>query len=160
MICKIHFRLFFILLIFSLFCSCKEQNQVYFLKNFFSEKWQKDDEVIFTFYNKSPKTKYDLLYQVAYNQDFPYQNIWLKYNFRNPGGKVLIEAKDNLDLFDRISGKPTGEFGAGKMYKRAYFLKNVVLEDTGTFQISIKHYLRLDTLYGISSIGIELVPKP
>jgi gliding motility-associated lipoprotein GldH len=148
------------LLIFIGLFSCSEKDKKIFSHNFQQEKWPANQELVFRIQNKTPKTSYQTYYQICYNSFYPFQNLWLKYRIENPEGRVLSEAKRNVDLFDGISGKPEGVFGAGKIYLYARFPEKFSLEGTGTYTIRVWQYMRPDTLEGVLSAGLVLVPGP
>ncbi len=152
--------IFSILLIISLFFSCRENKKTFFTKNFTHSQWPKDQELVFNFFNPTPGKKYDVFYQISYSPEYPFQNLWMRHQIEGPDGKALSEANSNMDLFDRISGKPEGQYGAGKIYRYARFQKNISLKDSGLYKIRIRQYMRADTLEGIISAGIVLSPEP
>ena len=151
---------FFFLLIISVLFSCEQKEKNVFIKKLKNDGWSKDSFIHFEFEVKKSGEKINFLYQVQYDPSYPYQNIWLKYKLSAPGGAELVQAKDNLFLFDPASGKPTGEYSKKKNYKLAYFLKEVVLEKKGKYTIDIHHYMRPEKLEGIQSLGLVLERLP
>lgn len=143
-------------MIASFFVSCGDHKRNVKIQNFKNGNWTAEKVLQFQFSNNLKKNQTDFLYQVAYTESFPVQNIWLKYALKDPNGKILITSKDNLDLFNKVTGRPLGVVGAQKIYSRAYFLKGILLEDTGSYTLSVQHYLRMDTLGGIQALGVEM----
>lgn len=148
------------LLIFIGLISCSEKEKIIFTHNFHQEKWPANQELVFRIQNKTPNNSYQAYYQICYNSFYPFQNLWLKYRIENREGKVLSEAKSNVDLFDGISGKPEGVFGAGKIYLYARFPEKFSLEGNRAYTIRVWQYMRPDTLEGVLSAGLVLVPGP
>lgn len=118
--------------------------------------WPKDKTLEFDFLVQKPSQSVDMLYQVQYGRDYGFENIWLKYWLIGPRKDTLIISKDNLFLFTPNSGKPIGIGPKQRLFLDAYFLKNVLLKDTGKYKIHIRHYMRKDSLAGIQAMGIKL----
>jgi gliding motility-associated lipoprotein GldH len=146
----------FIFLIFSILFSCQRKKNEIKIVVINQEKWAATKPLDFEFRTITSNFQTDFLYQVQMNPEFAWENIWLNYCLQGPKGDTLICSTDNLFLFEPKTGKPYGRGCRERLFLDAYFLKNVILKDTGMYKISIRHYLRTDTLQGIQSIGIRM----
>lgn len=149
-------KILFIFLIFSILFSCQRKKSEIKIATINQEKWPANESLDFKFRTETENFQTDFLYQVQMNPEFAYENIWLNYCLQGPKGDTLICSTDNLFLFEPKTGKPYGQGCRERLFLDAYFLKNVILKDTGIYKISIRHYLRTDTLQGIQSIGIRM----
>jgi len=149
-------KILFIFLIFSILFSCQRKKSEIKIATINQEKWPANESLDFKFRTEKENFQTDFIYQVQMNPEFAYENIWLNYCLQSPKGDTLICSTDNLFLFEPKTGKPYGQGCRERLFLDAYFLKNVILKDTGMYQISIRHYLRTDTLQGIQSIGIRM----
>lgn len=144
------------LLIISCLYSCSSFEKKISIRNLKNSEWQKDSLLHFDFNLNQAKNKLNFLYQVQYLPSYPFQNIWLTYTLKDPDGLELIHSKDNLFLFEPLSGRPLGEHSKNRNYALAYFLKDVVLTKQGKYTIDIQHYMRPDVLTGIESLGVMI----
>ena len=149
-------KILFIFLIFNILFSCQRKKSEFSIVAINQEKWAANKSLDFKFRTETENFQTDFLYQVQMNPEFAWENIWLNYCLQGPKGDTLICSTDNLFLFEPKTGKPYGQGCRERLFLDAYFLKNVILKDTGIYQISIRHYLRTDTLQGIQSIGIRM----
>jgi gliding motility-associated lipoprotein GldH len=142
--------------LFILVLSCQSDINVIKIRPLRNSTWASSQKIKFEFKNENIIEPVNFLYQVQYQPNFPFQNIWLKYKLINPKGDTMITAKDNLFLFEPSTGRPTGTGSKDRIYLNAYFLKNVTLKDTGTYQILLQHEMRVDSLFGIEAIGLKI----
>lgn len=145
----------FILALF-FFTACQPENRWFLMKNFPGDKWPSDSAVRFTFRVDEPSKNLDFIYQVQYADNYPFENIWLDYVISEPNGKTIAHSRDNLMLFEPKSGKPLGTGSSERRFLDAYFLRNISLSQTGQYQVTINHYMRIDSLSGIQSIGLKI----
>jgi gliding motility-associated lipoprotein GldH len=146
----------FIFLIFNILFSCQRKINEIRIVAINQEKWAANKSLDFKLRTETENFQTDFLYQVQMNPEFAWENIWLNYCLQGPKGDTLICSTDNLFLFEPKTGKPYGQGCRERLFLDAYFLKNVILKDTGMYKISIRHYLRTDTLQGIQAIGIRM----
>jgi len=153
---KNHLIILVILVIGSSLFSCEDHTFPVRIQNLINSRWAQDQYLDFEFKTSSSGEQVDLLYQVQYGQDYPFENIWLKYWLIGPKNDTLIISKDNLFLFQPGVGKPLGAGTRNRIFLDAYFLKNVQLKDPGTYKIRLRHYMRKDSLAGIQAMGVKV----
>lgn len=91
---------------------------------------------------------------VVHTPDYPYRNIALEITY--PDGKQLRRDTVNIELAD-VYGSWTGS-GMGPSYQaEALVTSGAAIPDS--CRISVRHVMRVDTLRGITSVGI-LIDQP
>lgn len=146
------------LLLFSGFACCNSDFSHTQIKEIPVSGWNKDSVLTYDFKVEGPIAPVDFLYQVQFNEDYSFENIWLDYSLIGPKGEILTASRDNLTLFEPKTGKPLGVGGKNRIFLDAYFLKGVRLKDTGRYQLKLKQYMRQDHLLGIQSMGLKVRP--
>lgn len=136
--------------------SCQDHSFPVHIRSLVNQRWAQDQYLEFEFKTHSPEEQVDLLYQVQYGPDYPFENIWLKYWLIGPKNDTLIISKDNLFLFQPGVGKPMGVGTRNRIFLDAFFLKNVQLKDPGMYKIKLRHYMRKDSLNGIQAMGVKV----
>lgn len=91
---------------------------------------------------------------VRHNADYPYRNLALEVTFRN--GRRLMRDTVIMELAD-IYGSWNGNGLGPRRQMDATVTPNAAIPDSS--QISVRHVMRIDTLHGISEIGI-LIENP
>lgn len=145
-----------VLLVGSGLFSCQDHSFPVRIQNLENHRWAQGQYLDFEFKTHSSGEKVDLLYQVQYGPEYPFENIWLKYWLIGPKNDTLIISKDNLFLFQPGVGKPFGTGTGNRIFLDAYFLKNVQLKDQGTYKIRLRHYMRKDSLAGIQAMSVKV----
>ncbi len=118
--------------------------------------WAQKTQVDFPFEITDSKASYKLFYQVRYNNDYPYYNLWVNRILLDENGNMISKKLQGMDLFNAGSGEPYGAgFGNFFDYKilsdsMQHFPKN------GKYILRIEQNMRIDTLQGISSVGIQI----
>lgn len=117
------------------------------------EGWHSDSILTFTF-TVPEDGHYDLYYIVKNRTDYPFSNLYLKYDFRgetSQGAKGLQE----IMLFHPVTGKPYGKGLGGIMEHKFYAFQHKELHQ-GEHQLLLQHYMRQQVLNGVLAIGIRL----
>lgn len=91
---------------------------------------------------------------VRHNADYPYRNLALEVTYRN-GQRVVLDTV-NMELAD-IYGSWKGNGLGPQRQMEATVAPVAALPDSS--RISVRHVMRVDTLRGISEIGI-LIENP
>jgi gliding motility-associated lipoprotein GldH len=145
-----------VLLVGSCLFSCRDHSFPVRILSLANNRWAYDQNLDFEFKTHSPGEKVDFLYQVQYGPNYPFENIWLKYWLIGPKNDTLIISKDNLFLFQPGVGKPIGTGTGNRIFLDAYFLKNVLLKEPGTYKLKLRQYMRKDSLTGIQAMGVKV----
>jgi gliding motility-associated lipoprotein GldH len=145
-------RLFYIILTFFVLLSCRQENEPDCFFSIPSRGWASDSVAVFQVeYEKNPVS---LMYQIGYNENFHWENIWLQYLITDTSGDTIRRSTDNLYLFQPGSGKPLGRGSKERMYLNAYFLRSFQPLKPGKYQIMVRHRMRTDTVRGIQSLRL------
>jgi gliding motility-associated lipoprotein GldH len=145
-----------IFLIFSFLCSCRPEDSLVGIISIPDSGWTPSRTLEFHLEQKQAGTRVDLLYQLQYDPEFPWENIWLSYQLQAPSGDTLMKSTDNLYLFQPGKGKPFGKGCRERLFIDAYFLKGIVLKDTGKYRLQVRHQMRTENLKGIQALGIRM----
>ena len=121
--------------------------------NYWTQKTQMD----FPFEVSDPDATYKLFYQIRYNNDYPYYNLWVNRILLDEKGNMISKKLQGMDLFHSASGEP---YGAGFGNYFDYKIMSDSLQKfpkAGKYTIRIEQNMRMDTLKGISSVGVEII---
>lgn len=118
--------------------------------------WAQKTQIDFPFEITDAKSTYKLFYQIRYNNDYPYYNLWVNRILLDENGNMISKKLQGMDLFNAGSGEP---YGAGF----GNFFDYKILSDSsqhfpkaGKYTLRIEQSMRIDTLQGVSSVGIEI----
>lgn len=140
------------------FSSCQSSPSIQKIAALPELGWHQDSVLLLPFTVAEPGQRFDMLYQLQYQDSYPFDNVYLKYWLTGPKGDTLISSRDNLFLFEPRVGKPRGIGLAGHRMLDAYFLRNILLQEAGDYQVHVRHYMRKQNLEGIRQIGVKLRP--
>lgn len=149
-------KILFIFLISSFLHSCHQEDSLVGIISIPDSGWSSDYILEYPLKQSAPGKKADLLYQLQYDPEFPWENIWLSYVLRSPQGDTVMQSTDNLFLFQPGLGKPYGQGCKERLFIDAYFLKGIVLKDTGTYRLRVRQQMRTENLKGIQALGIRM----
>jgi len=145
-----------IFLIFSILSSCRPEDSLVGIISIPESGWSSDKVLEFHLNQKQTRAKVDFLYQLQYDPEFHWENIWLSYQLQTPSGDTLMQATGNLYLFEPGIGKPFGKGCRERLFMDAYFLKGIMLKDTGNYRLLVRHQMRTSNLKGIQALGIRM----
>lgn len=151
-----NYQFFLLVIILFSFSACDE-NRVYERNiDFKGNDWYVDSVVSFSFDVTEVSSKYNLLINVRNAISYPFANLYIKYSVVNSKDKVIESKLLRLPLFDKKSGKPYGE-GLGDIFDHKFLLmKAHQFQDTGTYKVNIKQYMRQDPLPFVMSVGLRV----
>ncbi|MCC5928028.1 MAG: gliding motility lipoprotein GldH [Cyclobacteriaceae bacterium] len=146
--------LFFLLL--PVLWSCAGDRLYEAKEDFDKGNWSVSQEVQFEFEIKSDEIAYDLHLSLRHDLDYPFHNLYFKYQLYDQDENVLKERLVNLDLFNPKTGSPIGS-GIG-IYRDLETLieEGISFKSVGNYKVTLVHYMRPEILQGIHSIGIKL----
>lgn len=147
-------RLILFALVATLFWACSKQAVHNEYKDLDIGNWHYDSTAVFNFH-VDQAGKYDLYYNIRYNLDYPYYNLYVKYELADADGKLLRSAMQEANLMHPDTGVPLGS-GESIFDSKLSLLDSYDFVQTGEYQFKIKQYMRLDTLPGILAIGMTL----
>ena len=147
---------FFFLLGFSLSLVSCNQNEIFYHYNSLPAKgWAKDSLLSFDFTVKDIAPKYNILIQVRHYGTYPYQNLWLFLENKNPKDSIAVKDTIEFYLADEY-GKWLGT-GVGALKEMPVLYKQQIhFTDTGSYQIKIGQGMRDSLLRGVERIGLRV----
>jgi gliding motility-associated lipoprotein GldH len=119
--------------------------------------WAQKASMDFPFEITDTQSTYKVFYQIRYDNDYPYYNLWVNRILLDEKGNTISKKLQGMDLFHAASGEPYGA-GFGN-----YFDYKILSDSThrflkaGKYTLRIEQNMRTDTLKGISSVGIEIM---
>jgi gliding motility-associated lipoprotein GldH len=145
-----------IFLIINALTGCTRKDSLLGIVSIPEAGWPIEKDLKFQFHIGKPNQQGDLRYQVQYDPEFSWENIWLSYYLVDPRGDTVYHSTDNLFLFEPGSGKPYGKGCRERLFVDAYFLKGIRFKDTGNYRLSVRQQMRQTRLNGIQSLGVRL----
>lgn len=137
--------------------SC-DGNRVFERNESFENKvWLLDSVPEFTFTISDKNVPYNIYFNVRNTVSYPYSNLYITYTLEDSLGNQLAKELVNYELFTRKTGLPLGESSIGDIYDHQFKLKdNYYFEHRGKFSIKFQHYMRMDTLKNVLSVGTRI----
>ena len=116
-----------------------------------NKAWNKQDEYFFNFEIKDNSIAYNISLLLRNNDMYPYQNIWIFCDERQPSEASVKDTIEFMlaDDFGKWKGK-----GFTLFQSRIALKDNHLFADTGKYTIGIRHGMRNDILKGIEDIGL------
>lgn len=150
-----------ILVVGYILSSCNEPSQYEGKIDLKNGYWVKNDVKSFEFdLEEEENNSRDFLVNYRVGADYPFQNLYVKYQLKDSLGKVISEKLQNHILFDPKTGYPLGD-GLGDMYLCTDTLfHNMEISRPGLYELQLQQYMRLDTLKHLNAIGLRIVSRP
>lgn len=118
--------------------------------------WLADSAKSFTFSIGDTTQTYNILCNLRNSAGYPFQNIYIDYVLSDTTGSQLAGELVNRDLFDPKTGKPLGS-GLGDVSDHQFsLLEKYTFPQKGDYTLSLKQYMRRDTLPDIVAIGVRV----
>lgn len=145
-------------LFFILWASACQDAQVVFEDNQSIKDglWKREEPISFEFEIKDTAQKYDLLYNIRNDINYPHYNLYVTYYLHYPDGKKIDSLLMDILLFDKASGKPFGEGTGGIRTHQLPAFTDFKFSQVGKYKYSFKQYMRLNPLKGILSMGLRV----
>ncbi len=146
---SIYFALFFI----TCMISCgpkviyKEQKSV-------PTKWTKGSDVAFAFEVSDTTMLYDFLIDVETNEEFEYENLYVKINTIFPN-KEKVEDIVSFQLFGN-DGESLGDCSGSDCTVKQILQSSLKFPTIGNYQVTFGQHSRVDTLVGVKSFGVVI----
>ena len=97
----------------------------------------------------------DLKLWLMHDNGYPYRNVWLETSYRGVDSLTHTDTL-NIELCDRF-GRWFGK-GFGSGYQIESTLEGRVAPAPGT-PVRVRHVMRVDTLRGISRVGLDIIAR-
>lgn len=134
--------------------------------------WKSEDKIELKF-NVKKNINYTIFLRLKYNEQYPYNNIFLKYEIENShlkhissekktneSNKIKNKTFDNgvieFQILDEKTGKPLGK-GIWKSKSLYLLLANKIqFPEDSIYNISVEHLMRKNNLRGIEEASLEI----
>lgn len=124
--------------------------------DFDSGSWPMNDLISFDFVTESSVQNIDV--KIRSNLDYPFYNLYLKAELLDSLGQVVNEELLGFNLYDANTGKPLGK--GNSIYQRTVrAFENQELPYDGQYSLRLAHYMRVDELQGVLSVGVRVKPN-
>lgn len=121
--------------------------------NFEDEVWHMNDIISFEFESESKPQDFQV--KVRSNLNYPFYNLYIKAELIDSTGSNLKEELLSFDLYDSKSGKPLGK-GNSVFQLDIEAFPTLQLPYNGKYQVRLAHYMRVEELDGLLSIGVRV----
>lgn len=145
-------HIFFAFFCIFLFLGACQNNHSTFSQDFSQNCWSANDSLHFSHHIEQPASA-GIAIAATYNEDYPFQNIYLRVSLKSPSGKASSYLV--LDTLMDKMGKWRGEMG--EKHNLTMDTLPLKLTEKGQYEIHIAQYMRKDTLCGIESIRINML---
>ncbi|RAU83761.1 gliding motility lipoprotein GldH [Pontibacter arcticus] len=127
--------------------------------DFESQNWEIDNAPVFSFEITDTTKVYDVYFNVRYNLQYEFYNLYVRHQLTGPDNTMLSAAQHELLLLDAKTGKPLGK-GSSDIYDlQVLALKDVKFEKVGKHTLTLTQYMRRDPLPHILAVGIKVTEK-
>ncbi|MBC7451622.1 MAG: gliding motility lipoprotein GldH [Cytophagales bacterium] len=121
------------------------------------DSWIQKEEMSFPVHVEDPSATYRIFYQMRYNTDYPYYNLWVNRFLYNEKGDLISKKLQGMELFNGTTGEPYGA-GFGNYFDYKILSDSLYhFPSKGTYTIKIEQYMRQDTLKGVASVGVQVI---
>jgi len=140
----------------ALLISCDSSRVYEENKDFDQPFWPKTSVPEFTFNIEEPTDAYNILINVRNGFEYPFYNLYYEYDLRDSLGNTLKQDMLELILFDQKTGEPLGS-GLGDLFDHQKpVLEKFQFPYQGEYTIAFTHFMRLDTLPLVLSVGARV----
>lgn len=146
-------------LLSALFISCTEDRV--FEENYdLDGEWPIAEKVNLKFNITEDQQLYQVFLNVRHDADYPFRNLYIKYQLADSTGVMLENALVNFKLFSDKEGKPFGKASSNIYSYQELLLDSLSFPHSGDYTFSMNQYMRTDSLKGIYSVGIKIINQP
>lgn len=149
-------RISLILIVVTLLISACNSGTIYQSFVTIEDKWSVSDPINFQVNVNEVVAPIDAMISLRYARDYPYNNIYLRYQVIDAQGNQLIDKLEEVVFFVPKTGKPLGS-GLGDVYDLDHALfENYTFEKPGAYQFVFTQFMRSDSLMGVGRLGLIL----
>lgn len=150
--------LFFLTLMFLISC---DEKRVFDEYKSVGSSWKKTDVVSFDLPKLDATRQYNLFLNIRNNNDYPFNNLFLKVSLENPDGLVKV---DTLEYqMANPDGTLLGEGFSDVKESKLFFKENIKFNKKGDYKIKIQQAVRQSgkvsgekELKGITEVGFRI----
>ncbi|GAB3201577.1 gliding motility-associated lipoprotein GldH [Pontibacter aydingkolensis] len=118
--------------------------------------WQIDNAPVFEFEIQDTTKAYDVYFNVRYNLEYDYYNLYLRHQLVGSDSTELSSKLHEILLMDAKTGKPIGKGSSDTFDLQALALDNIKFGKAGKYSLKLTQYMRRDPLPHIMAVGIRV----
>lgn len=118
--------------------------------------WAVENVPVFEFDIQDTTQQYDVYFNVRYNLQYNFYNLYMQHQLIGPDSAVLSSQLHELLLMDPKTGKPLGKGFSDTYDLQARAIKGITFPKAGTYRLKLTQYMRQDPLPAILSVGIRV----
>jgi len=150
-------RNFFCILFILILFGCDSSRLFEKNTDFTGSHWLQYEKPSFEFRIHDTGKRYNLYCTIRNESTYPFARLFFNYSLKDSTGTVLASDLKSIFLFDAKTGKPFGTSGIGDVFdQREPILMNHEFKFTGRYTVEFEQYMRLDTLQGVSAVGLRV----
>ncbi|PRY16323.1 gliding motility-associated lipoprotein GldH [Pontibacter ummariensis] len=121
--------------------------------------WAIDNVPAFEFEIQDTTQVYDVYFNVRYNLQYDYYNLYVRHQLLGPDSILLSSQLHELLLMDSKTGKPLGD-GSSDIYDlQVLALNDVTFKKAGQYKLMLTQYMRRDPLPNVLAVGARVAKE-
>lgn len=145
----------FLLIILFTISACRKGEAFYQFQELPDANWKKGEALVFQIDSGciNPDDYYDISLEIANNVDYPYQNLWLVFQYKSVDS-VQVKTNEEFIIADEYARWEGAGFAS--LYQSSHLVKYRVRLDPNKSTLAIKHGMTDSLLHGIEKVGLKI----